>query len=90
MTNFCSLSKWISIKCICQLYIISLEIRKNLKLRFPLPSVYIFMGENFELFHFCETMDMYGLLENGEYVVVFVNIRIPTYSDMKGLEGGKP
>ncbi|XP_033630930.1 receptor-type guanylate cyclase Gyc76C-like [Asterias rubens] len=48
--------------------------------------IYIFLGQNFELYHFCQALDDMGLLENGEYVVVQVNSQIPNESDLKGLE----
>ncbi|XP_038064178.1 receptor-type guanylate cyclase Gyc76C-like [Patiria miniata] len=49
--------------------------------------IYLFMGEFYELYHFCEALDDFGLLENGEYVVVKIDPKIPNDSDFKALEG---
>ncbi|XP_022091375.1 speract receptor-like [Acanthaster planci] len=49
--------------------------------------VYLFMGKPFELYHFCQAMDEFGLLDNGEYVIVYINVNIPTESDFLALEG---
>lgn len=44
-------------------------------------SVYIFLGELFEIYDFLNEFWSKGLLENGEYIILYVNVE--EYSDLR-------